>query len=125
MRAGAFGNAVALSCRECGARQELGALYACPECFGPLEVALRPRRDVTREQLAAGPQNIWRYQPLLPVPTDVAEFPSLDPGMTRLVRADNLGPRAGDPHAVGQGRLRQPHPLVQGPGGGGRAHRRA
>ena len=95
VRAGAFGNAVALSCRECGAHQELGALYACPECFGPLEVAYDPDLTVTRERLAAGPQNIWRYQPLLPVPTDVAGFPSLNPGMTRLVRADNLARELG------------------------------
>ncbi len=95
VRPGAFGNAVALTCRECGARQELGALYACPDCFGPLEVAYDADLSVTREQLAAGPPSIWRYQPLLPVPTDVASFPGTDPGMTRLVRADNLARELG------------------------------
>jgi hypothetical protein len=39
LRDGAFGNATGLVCRECGAGQELGPHYACPECFGPLEVA--------------------------------------------------------------------------------------
>ena len=39
LREGAFGNAKALSCRECGHRVELGPHYACPECFGPLEIA--------------------------------------------------------------------------------------
>ena len=38
-REGAFGNAVALQCRECGHQVGLGPFYACPECFGPLEVA--------------------------------------------------------------------------------------
>ena len=34
-----FGPAVALSCRECGARTALAPDFACIECFGPLEVA--------------------------------------------------------------------------------------
>jgi len=34
-----LGPAVALSCRECDNRIELGPYYACTECFGPLEVA--------------------------------------------------------------------------------------
>ena len=38
-RAGAFGNARALACRECGHEVALGPLFACRECFGPVEVA--------------------------------------------------------------------------------------
>jgi threonine synthase len=38
IRDGAFGHARALVCRECGHEVELGPHYACPECFGPLEV---------------------------------------------------------------------------------------
>ncbi|HEX3204914.1 MAG TPA: threonine synthase, partial [Propionibacteriaceae bacterium] len=38
IRAGAFGNATNLVCRECGASTALGPFYACTECFGPLEV---------------------------------------------------------------------------------------
>jgi threonine synthase len=56
-RDGAFGNARALSCRECGAEQPLGPHYACPECFGPLEIAY-DFGTVTREQIEAGPKNI-------------------------------------------------------------------
>jgi threonine synthase len=89
IRPGAFGNATTLRCRECGATIPLGAHYACSECFGPLEVAYEYPR-ITREQIAAGPPNIWRYQQLLPVPTDVASFPNTEPGLTRLVRADRL-----------------------------------
>jgi threonine synthase len=95
VRDGAFGNAVALSCRACGARQALGAEFACLDCFGPLEVAYDPAVRVTREQILSGPANIWRYQPLLPVSTDVADLPGMDPGLTRLVRAHHLGRELG------------------------------
>ena len=61
LRPGAFGNAVALSCRECGARQELGPYYACAECFGPLEVAY-DFGAVSRDAIEAGPKSIWRYR---------------------------------------------------------------
>ncbi|MGN6780543.1 MAG: threonine synthase [Marmoricola sp.] len=88
LREGAFGNAVALSCRECGATQDLGPSYACNECFGPLEVAYA-FPEVTREEIAAGPRNIWRYKALLPVPADIEESPNTEPGFTRLLRADN------------------------------------
>src|SRR5215212_1213022 len=94
LREGAFGNARALSCRECGHEVALGPHYACPECFGPLEVAY-DFPAVTREEIAAGPRNIWRYQPLLPVPTDITESPNTEPGFTRLLRADNLARELG------------------------------
>ncbi|MYW03711.1 threonine synthase [Streptomyces sp. SID3343] len=89
-----FGPAVALSCRECGQRVELGPTYACESCFGPLEVAYE-FGPVTREQIEAGPQNIWRYAPLLPVSADVASRPNLNPGFTKLVHAENLGRELG------------------------------
>jgi threonine synthase len=94
IRPGAFGNATVLRCRECGATTPLGAHYACPECFGPLEVGY-DYPTITREQIEAGPKNIWRYQPLLPVPADVASFPNTEPGFTRLVRADHLAAELG------------------------------
>jgi len=84
-----FGYASGLVCRECGQAQELGAQSACAECFGPLEVSydLPP---LTRAAIEAGPQTIWRYASLLPVPPDIAATPNTEPGCTRLVRADNL-----------------------------------
>jgi threonine synthase len=94
LREGAFGNATALVCRECAHRQPLGPFYACEDCFGPLEVGY-DFPAVTREQIEAGPKNIWRYQPLLPVPADVTSFPQMDPGFTRLIRADNLARELG------------------------------
>jgi threonine synthase len=93
-----FGPAVALSCRECGARTPLAPDFACSECFGPLEIAYDlPTGDpeALRARIEAGPQNIWRYAPLLPVAADVAEHPNLNPGWTKLVKADNLARELG------------------------------
>lgn len=89
-----FGPATALKCRECSSEYALGAAYSCMECFGPLEVTYSFGK-VTREQIEAGPANLWRYQPLLPVAPWVASEPSLNPGLTKLVKADNLAKALG------------------------------
>ena len=89
-----FGNARALVCRECGAEQPLGPFYACPECFGPLEVGYRYGR-ITRSEIEAGPLSIWRYAALLPVRADIASIPNTEPGCTRLVPANNLAKALG------------------------------
>jgi threonine synthase len=94
LRPGAFGHATNLVCRECGATQPLGPFYACQECFGPLEIGY-DFPEVTRAQIEAGPKNIWRYQPLLPVPEDIASSPNMEPGFTRLIKANNLGRELG------------------------------
>jgi threonine synthase len=93
-----FGYATHLSCRECGRTRELGPSYACEDCFGPLEVSYEFPK-LTRADIEAGPRNIWRYASLLPVPSDIAERPTTEPGYTRLIRADNLA------HALGMRRL--------------------
>ncbi|MFE3092835.1 threonine synthase [Streptomyces sp. NPDC059248] len=93
-----LGSAVALSCRECGERTPLGPVFACAACFGPLEVAYElPAGDpeALRKTIEAGPDSIWRYAPLLPVPADVADKPNLNPGFTRLVKADRLAAELG------------------------------
>src|SRR5690242_16934491 len=86
-----------LVCRNCGATFGLIAEHACAECFGPLEVDYDHDllKRVTREQIEAGPQNIWRYAPLLPVGADPADRVTLDPGLTPLVRADALAAEVG------------------------------
>jgi threonine synthase len=89
-----FGPATGLTCRECGATYALGAAYACTECFGPLEVAY-DFSGVTRELIEAGPHNMWRYSCLLPVASFAGTERNLNPGMTRLVRADNLAAALG------------------------------
>src|SRR2546423_1837543 len=87
-----FGPASGLVCRECGTTYEIGPLHACAECFGPLEIAYDDDalRRVTRESIAAGPTNLWRYAGLLPLPTGAYDAPNLGAGLTRLHRADNL-----------------------------------
>jgi threonine synthase len=89
-----LGYATGLTCRECGATVELGPYYACAECFGPLEVGYDFPR-LTRADIEAGPRNIWRYAPLLPVPQDIATRPTTEPGYTRLIRADGLAAELG------------------------------
>lgn len=89
-----LGPARALSCRECGHQIPLAAEFACPQCFGPLEVAYE-FGEVTRESIAAGPKSIWRYRQLLPVPTTVEQHPNTEPGLTRLIKADALGAALG------------------------------
>jgi threonine synthase len=89
-----FGNARCLVCRECGAEQPLGPFYACPDCFGPLEVGYE-FPAVSRTDIEAGPKNIWRYAALLPVRPDIAALPNTEPGFTRLIKADNLARELG------------------------------
>jgi threonine synthase len=86
-----------LVCRGCGTTFPLAAQHACYECFGPLEVGYDPDalRRVTRAQIEAGPANIWRYAPLLPVGQDPATRVTLNPGCTPLVRADALAAELG------------------------------
>ena len=118
-----FGYATGLSCRECGHVYPLGPHYACEECFGPLEVRYDYPR-LTRSDIQAGPPNMWRYAPLLPVPADIAR-----PAYHRA-RLHQAGPRrqprpgAGHAQAVDQGRPGQPDALVQGPRGRGGPGRR-
>jgi threonine synthase len=92
-----FGPASGLVCRECGASYDIGPLHACAECFGPLEIAYDDDAlgRVTRESIQAGPNSLWRYAGLLPVPPDAATHPNLAAGMTRLHRADNLAAAIG------------------------------
>jgi threonine synthase len=89
-----FGHARALTCRECGGSFDLGGQHACSECFGPLEVSY-DLPAVTRDQIEAGPPNIWRYASLLPVRPDIAARPNTEPGRTRLIRADSLAAELG------------------------------
>jgi threonine synthase len=84
-----LGFATHLACRECGHTCALGSSHVCDQCFGPLEVAY-DLPALTRESIESGPLSMWRYASLLPVPADVASRPNLDPGWTRLIRADRL-----------------------------------
>jgi threonine synthase len=85
-----------LRCRECGKRFESQPLSSCDECFSSLEVAYDlsdAKRKFTRESIARGPQSMWRYQALLPVPDDY--IPTTPSGMTPLMAAPRLAQRIG------------------------------
>ncbi len=85
-----------LRCNECGKSFGNRPLSACDACLAPLEVHYdleSVRGRFTRESVAVGPANIWRYKALLPIP---AGFESdLPVGFTPLVRARGLGRRIG------------------------------
>jgi threonine synthase len=87
----------ALVCRGCGAEYPLAAQHACYECFGPLEIGYHADllAKVTREQIEAGPHNIWRYAGLLPTGQDPSTRVTMNPGMTPLIRADALARELG------------------------------
>ena len=83
-----------LRCNECGKSFGNRPLSACDECLAPLEVQYdleSVRGRFTRESIAAGPANIWRYKELLPIPEGFQ--PDLPVGFTPLVRAKGLGKR--------------------------------
>src|ERR1700744_3538962 len=85
-----------LRCRECGKRFPSQPLSSCDECFSSLEVAYdlaAAKKTFTREAIARGPQSMWRYQALLPVPDDYV--PATPSGMTPLMAAPRLGKRIG------------------------------
>jgi threonine synthase len=86
-----------LSCRNCGTEAPLRAQHACYACFGPLEIAYDQAvlAAVTRATIEAGPRNMWRYAPLLPVGQEAGARVTLDPGLTPLIRADALADALG------------------------------
>ena len=89
--------AIGLKCKECHTLQPLSAQHACPECFAALEVAYDD--DLlgrwTKADVAAGPNNLWRYAGWLPVGLDAASRVSLGAGWTPLRRADRLAAELG------------------------------
>jgi threonine synthase len=89
--------ATALRCRICETEFPLDPVGVCAKCFGPLEPIYAPDRKVTRAEIEAGPLNIWRYAPLLPVAPPAEQ--RLAPGFTPLVSAPRLA------SAVGVGEL--------------------
>jgi threonine synthase len=85
-----------LRCNECGKSFGNRPQSACDTCLAPLEVKYdleAVRGKFTRESIAAGPNNIWRYKALLPIPEGFQ--PDLPVGFTPLLRAKTLGKRIG------------------------------
>jgi threonine synthase len=83
--------ATRLVCKGCRSVQPLEAVFACPRCFGPLEVGYDVG-PVDRAAVEAGPPTLWRYAPFLPV---AAPRRGLPVGMSPLIDgsalADELG----------------------------------
>ena len=85
-----------LRCRECGRTYPKQAIHICEFDFGPLEATYDYAaigRSITREQVAARPQTMWRYRELLPI--DGEPTVGTQVGFTPLVRADRLARRLG------------------------------
>ena len=85
-----------LRCRECGKTYPNTPLSICDECFSPLEVQCdleAARGGFTRDKIAQGPDSMWRYKALLPVPEDYT--PATPAGWTPLLRAPRLAQRIG------------------------------
>ena len=83
-----------LCCRECGKSWGNQPRSICDDCFSPLEISYDYQSlRVTREQIAQGPANMWRYSALLPLPESYR--PSLPVGFTPLLRAPQLAAQIG------------------------------
>jgi threonine synthase len=96
LREGTLTTAYELRCRECGKSYGNQPLSICDECFSPLEVDFDldyARSRFTRDAIAAGPLNMWRYRALLPVSDSYV--PTTPTGMTPLMAAPRLGSRIG------------------------------
>jgi threonine synthase len=80
-----------LRCRECGKSWGNQPRSICEDCFSPLEVAYdydAVRSTFTREKIARGPANMWRYSALLPLPANYE--PTVPAGFTPLLQAPRL-----------------------------------
>ena len=85
-----------LRCRECHKTWGNVPKSVCEDCFSPLEICYdydSIRRDFTREKIAQGPPNIWRYSALLPLPEN--HEPTLPVGFTPLINAPRLAREIG------------------------------
>ncbi len=88
----------ALRCRKCGQEYELLAVNLCEFCLSPLEVVYDYKAMaavLTRDRIACGPPNMWRYRDLLPAEGEPVDIGT---GLTPLIRADNLGNALGLDH---------------------------
>ena len=81
-----------LRCRSCGYKTEFKPDTVCPECFNPLEVEYdypALRSQLSRDDIARRPTNMWRYHELLPAVE--GGVPEIAVGWTPLIRARRLG----------------------------------
>ncbi len=86
-----------LECSVCTKKFEAGQPWNLCECGGPLLVRYdldRVRASWSRDSLAAAPNSMWRYAPVLPV-QNATSIISLGEGMTPLLPARRTGKRIG------------------------------
>ena len=95
--------ATELVCRECGYRTPLlDTAFKCPACGEGLDIDYdyeRAKQLIAERGLGGRPENIWRFEELLPITSRraqdrVGQFA----GQTPLIRADRLGAELGLPN---------------------------
>jgi threonine synthase len=89
-------NVTHLECSLCKKRFEPNRVYNLCDCGGPLLVRYdleKARRTWSRDDVAKGPNSMWRYAPMLPPRPE--SIVSLGEGMTPLVQTRHLGRRVG------------------------------
>ena len=89
-------NVTYLECSLCKKRFEANRIHNLCDCGGPLLVRYdleKARRTWSRDQIAQGPNSMWRYAPMLPAKPE--SIVSLGEGMTPLIRTRHLGRRVG------------------------------
>jgi threonine synthase len=92
--------ATELVCRDCGYRTPLlDTAFKCPACGEGLDIDYdyeRAKSLIAERDLAERPQNIWRFEELLPIVSRRAqEKVGQFAGQTPLIRADRLGAEIG------------------------------
>lgn len=88
-------NITHLECSLCAQRYAAGTVQNLCSCGGPLLVRYdlaKTKQNWERDSIASGPDNMWRYTPVLPV-RDPASIVSLGEGMTPLIKTERLGKR--------------------------------
>ena len=89
-------NLTHLECSLCKKKFAAGKVHNLCDCGGPLLVRYdlaKARESWRRDDVAKGPNSMWRYAPMLPPrPQSIV---SLGEGMTPLVRTPRLGARVG------------------------------
>ncbi|MBI1358396.1 MAG: threonine synthase [Acidobacteria bacterium] len=86
-----------LSCSETGEILPAGQLHNLSPAGKPLLVHYdleAARRELTKEQIAAGPRSMWRYAPLLPLQNE-ANRVTLGEGWTPLLETPRLAKKLG------------------------------
>jgi len=80
----------ALKCRECGREFPPIKIYACEDCFGPLEVVYNlDSMELDKSSFTERPNTLWRYHELLPI-EDQAKVVDLGAGFTNLRECKRL-----------------------------------